>query len=228
MKYKYTAKTQNGELQAGFVDASNKDGAVSILKGHGLFILTIESMEHGHWYDKIFNFLGRVKISDLMLFTRQFSILLESKVSIGDSLRNLEKQTKNTLLREAIKEISDDVDSGLALSQALEKRGDIFSDFYVNMIRPAEITGRMDEAMLFLADYIEKESAWVSKIRNAMIYPFVVIFLFLIVAGVLLVAVFPQIGPVFTDAGVQLPLITRIFLGAGDFILKWWLSLIHI
>ncbi|MCX6703025.1 MAG: type II secretion system F family protein [Candidatus Wolfebacteria bacterium] len=226
MKYKYTAKTQDGELQAGFIESGSKDGAVAILRGHNLFILTIEGAERSHWYDKIFNFLSRVKINDLMLFTRQFSILLESKVSIGDSLRNLEKQTKNALLKEAIKEVSDDVDSGLALSQALEKRGDIFSDFYVNMIRPAEITGRMDEAMLFLADYIEKESAWISKIRNAMIYPFVVIFLFLIVAGVLLVAVFPQIGPVFIDAGVQLPLITRIFLGAGDFILKWWFALL--
>jgi type IV pilus assembly protein PilC len=226
MKYKYNARTEGGELQAGFVEAGTREAAANILRGHNLFILSLEEAERVRWYDKISRFFGRVKINDLMLFTRQFAILLESKVPIGESLRALHHQTRKPLLKEAVLEISEDVDAGLSLSQALERQSAIFSEFYVNMIRPAEVTGRLEEATIFLADYLEKEAMWISRVRNALIYPVIVIILFLIVGGIMLVTVFPQIEPVFAEAGVELPLITKTFLALGSFILKWWLAMI--
>lgn len=228
MKFKYNARTQEGELQTGFIDAANREAAVNILTGHNLFILSLEETEKTRWYDKILGFFSRVKIADLMIFTRQFATLMESKMPLSNSLKTLYKQTKNPVLEEVIFEVSSDVDAGLSLSQAMERRGKVFSDFYINMIRSAEITGRLEEAMIFLADYLDKESMWRSRIRNALIYPTILIVLFLIVAGIMLVTVFPQIEPIFKETGVALPLITQIFLFSGNFVIKWWWSIILI
>lgn len=226
MRFKYNARNEAGELQAGFVDAVGKEAALDILKSHSLFLLSLESAEHGHWYDKAVAFIGRAKIKDIMLFTRQFSILLESKVPLSDSLKALERQIRKPILKEAIRDVYESVAAGLSLSQAFERQGNTFSEFYVNMIRPAEVTGRLEQAMGFLADYLEKESIWISRLRNALIYPIIVIVLFFIVAIVMLVVVFPQLEPIFAESRVPLPFITIVFLAIGGFILKWWLAII--
>ena len=228
MKYKYNARTQEGELQTGFVDAANREAVTNILTGHGLFILSLEEAENLRRFDRILGFFNRVKINDLMIFTRQFATLMESKVPLSDSLRTLHKQTKNLILKEAIFGVSSDIDAGLSLSQAMERQGKIFSEFYINMIRSSEITGRLEEAMTFLADYIDKESMWRSRIRNALIYPIIVIVLFLGVAIVMLTTVFPQIAPIFEETGTALPFLTKIFLTSGGFILEWWWAIILI
>ncbi|MBI5731928.1 MAG: type II secretion system F family protein, partial [Candidatus Magasanikbacteria bacterium] len=228
MKYKYSARTEAGELQAGYVEASNQEAALNILKNNNLFILAMEATEGGGWYKGIVRFFRRVKVKDLMIFTRQFAILLEAHVPISDTLRTLHRQTEKTVLRNALLEVSEDVDAGLSLSQAMERQREIFSEFYISMIRPAELTGRLEKAMSFLADYLEKEALRISRIRNALIYPTVVLVLFAVVMIVMLVTVFPQIEPVFRDSGVSLPLITTIFLTFGNFVIRWWLAVIII
>ncbi|MBI4993779.1 type II secretion system F family protein [Candidatus Wolfebacteria bacterium] len=222
MKYQYTARTKEGELQVGSVEAPDKDAAINILTSHELFVLSIEGEEEKSWLEQIGQIFKRVKTSDIMFFTRQFSTLLESKVSIGDSLRGLYKQTKNPVLKEIIFEVSADIDAGLSLSQALERQKQYFSDFYVNMIKSAEITGRLEESMIFLADYLEKEGMWKSKIRNAMTYPIFVIVLFLAVGVILMTVVFPKLIPIFTESGVELPVYTKIIFGIGTFLANWW------
>ncbi|MFA5098775.1 MAG: type II secretion system F family protein [Candidatus Paceibacterota bacterium] len=222
MKFKYNARTQQGELQTGFVDAATREAAANILTGHDLFVLSLESVERRRWYDFVLNFFNRVKSVDLMIFTRQFATLMESKVPLNTVLKTLYKQTNNLILKEAVFEVSSDIGAGLSLSQALERRNGIFSEFYLNMIRSAEITGRLEEAAKFLADYLEKESIWKSKIRSAMIYPIIVVIMFLAVAGIMVVVVFPQIAPVFQETGMDLPILTKILLSSGDFILQWW------
>lgn len=222
MKYKYQARTKEGEMQTGFVESVNREAALNVLTGHELFILSIESAEKIYWYHKLFKFFERAKIKDLMIFTRQFATLLESKVPIGDSIRSLYRQTKNPSLKEIIFEISSDIDAGLSLSQALERQSHVFSGFYVSMIRSAEITGRLEESMIFLADYLEKETIWRARLKNALIYPAVIAVLFLVVCGVMLTSVFPQLEPIFKESAITLPFITRIFLGAGNFVFAWW------
>ncbi len=222
MKYKYTARTKDGELQVGFVEAPTKEIATNTLSSHNLFVLSIEGGDEKNISDRIFGFFKRVKINDIMIFTRQFATLLESEVPLGDALRNLHKQTKNPSLKEAIFAISSDVNAGLSLSQAIERQGNVFGEFYFNTIRSAEVTGRLEESMTFLADYLEKETGWRSKIRNAMIYPIFILTLLVTVALMLLVVVFPKLAPVFEEMGTDIPIFTKIFLGAGNFMLEWW------
>lgn len=210
------------------MEGVTKEAALNILNGHDLYVLSIESTATPPWYEKLVSFLNRVRRVDLMVFTRQFATMLEAAIPLSDALKSLYRQTRNSILREAVFEISTDIDSGLSLSQSLERHGNIFSEFYINLIKSAEVTGRIDEAMTFLADYLEKETNLISKVRNAMIYPVFVIVLFIVTAGVLMGFIFPQIEPIFLDARVELPLITTIFLAVGRFISNWWLAIVLI
>lgn len=222
MKFKYQARTKTGELQAGTVDAASREAALNILTSHELYILSLENIETVRWYERIINFFSRVKAQDLMIFTRQFATLLSAKSPLSSSLKNLYQQSDNVFLKEAIFEIVSDIDAGLSLSQALERHHNIFSPFYVNMVRAAEVSGRMEEAMDFMANYLEKEVRVGSRVRNALIYPAFVLGLFMIVGGILIAVVFPEIKPIFEESNVQLPLITRVLLFSGDFLANWW------
>ncbi|MBP6855944.1 MAG: type II secretion system F family protein [Candidatus Pacebacteria bacterium] len=222
MKFKYQARNSNGELQVGFVEAPSQDSALSILTSHDLFVLSISSTEKRGIKERLEQLFNRVKIKDLMFFTRQLATLIESEMPLDNALRSLHTQTRNPVLKESVFQILQDVESGLALSQALERQRPIFSDFYVSMIRSAEVTGRLEEAMVFLASYLEKEAQWKGKIVNALIYPGVLLGLFVIVAGIMVTVVFPKIQPVFTESNVELPLVSKAILSAGTFLLSWW------
>lgn len=228
MKFHYSARTKSGEMQVGFVEGANKNAALNILNSHDLFLLSIEEIKTEGIVASLTGFFRRIKRVDLMIFTRQFATMLEAKISLNDSLKNLYAQTKNVFLRDVIFEVLQDIDSGLALSQALERQPHVFSDFYVNLIKSAEVTGRLEEVMVFLADFLEKELTLVTKVRNALIYPIFVLVLFVVVAGILIGFVFPQLTPIFKESRVPLPGITRWLLASGSFIASWWLVLLII
>ncbi|HXF43995.1 MAG TPA: type II secretion system F family protein [Candidatus Paceibacterota bacterium] len=225
MKFAYKARTKEGELQVGNVDASTRDAALSILLSHGLFVLSLEGVVEEHWYDRVLNFFRRVKSNDLMIFTRQFATLLASQVPLSDSLANLYRQTSNATLKEIVAEVLNDVDAGFSLSQALERHKSTFTDFYVNMVKSAEVTGRLSEVLNFLADYLEEQAALIAKVKNALIYPAIVILLFIVVVIIMVSVVLPQITPVFQEANIKLPIFTQILLSVGTFIAKWWWGL---
>lgn len=226
MKFRYGARTKEGELQVGYVEAVTKESAADILSGHGLYILSLEHISPPRWYSSFFGLLGRVKRKDVAIFTRQFATMLEAKISIHDSLAALYYQTPNQALRETIFEISADIDAGLSLSQTLEKRSDVFREFYVNLVQAAEVTGRVEEAMTYLADFTERELLLLSKIKSAMIYPVFVVVLAIVVGSILIGLVFPQVASIFVDADVALPFVTRAFLWLGFFINDWWIGIV--
>lgn len=226
MKFRYQAKTKEGEAQVGLVEAANRDAALNILAGHNLFVLSLESAEVKRWYDRIAGIWSGVRRKDMVVFFRQFATLLEARLPLGNALKTLHEQTANPTLKEAILQVSEDVNAGLSLSQALERQGEIFSAFFVSMVRSAEVTGNLDEIAGFLADYFEKEAILVYKARSAMIYPIIVIVMFVIVAFIMIAFVFPQIRPVFEQANVELPVFTQVLLGTGDFVGRWWPALL--
>jgi len=221
-KFNYKARTKDGELQVGSVEAATREAVLSILLSHELYVLSVEPIVEDVWYNRMLEFFKRVKTADLMIFTRQFATLLASQVPLSDSLANLYKQTAKPILKEAVYEIANDIDAGFSLSQALERHKGIFSDFYVNMVKSAEVTGRLSEVLNFLADYLEKQAALVSKVKNALTYPAFVIGLFIVVVIVMVTMVFPQITPIFSQANIELPFFTKVLLGAGNFMSDWW------
>lgn len=228
MKYKYRSKTKEGEEQVGFVDAANKDAALTILTSHDLYVLSIEETEKTRWYDRIASYFGRVKREDLVVFTRQMAILMEAQLPLTSVIKTLQQQTVHPILKEAALQIREDIDAGLAFSQALEHQKGIFPDYFVSMVRSAEVTGNLGKVIGFLADYLEKEAVLAGKAKSAMIYPLVVVGLFVVVVIIMLTFVFPQIVPVFEQSGVALPVLTQILLGTGTFITKWWIGLVFV
>lgn len=226
MKYKYQAKTKEGETQVGYVEAGSRESAVDILAGHDLFILKIESTETNSVFDRLSSYFAGVKRQDMVIFSRQLSTLLEARLSLNKALATLVDQTENPTLKEAIIQIGQDIDSGISFSQSLERQSEIFSGFFVSMIRSAEVTGNLDQVSKFLADYIEREAVLVNKARSAMIYPAIIIGLFALVAVIMVTVVFPQIAPIFEQSGVELPILSKIFLGAGAFVGDYWIALL--
>jgi len=223
MKFKYQSKTTDGENQVGVVEAPSREMATSILTGHGLFILSLEEQGKTSWYEKVSDFFfKRLRQKELVIFIRQFATLLEARVPLNTSLKSLNEQTSHPILKEAILQISEDVDGGLSLSQAIERQPEIFSRFFSSMIRSAEITGNLENVMGFLADYVEREYDLMKRMQSALIYPSLVVTLFLIVSFILVAFVIPQISPVFTEAGVQLPFFTLMLVAVGSFLSQWW------
>lgn len=223
MRFSYKARTKEGELQIGSVEASAKEAAADVLIGHGLFVLSLDEVrEGGSLYDRLTAVFRRVKTADLMVFTRQFATLLAAQVTLSDGLTSLYHQTTNPILKEAIAAITHDVEGGSSLSQAIAMQGNIFSEFYVNMIRSAEVTGRLSEVLDFLADYLEDEAALISKVKSALTYPIFVVGLFFAVIVIMVTYVFPQLTPIFKESSIALPFYTRVILDAGAFIAEWW------
>ena len=222
MKFKYQARNKDGELQVGFVESYSQAGAADVLVSHGLYVLSLENTERENIFDKMLAAFKHISLTDLMIFTRQFATLMEAKVSLGDSMKNLQKQTRSQMMKEVIHEISADIDSGLALSQALERQKDVFSEFYVSMIRSAEITGRLEESVIYLAAYIEKQKLWRSRLINALIYPVILIVMFLAIVLLMVTMVLPNIKPILLESGTALPWYTQAVLVGGDFIINWW------
>ncbi len=226
MRFRYRARTKEGELQTGFVEAGSRDSAANILASHELFVLSVVPVEKMRWYDRIGSYFGRVGRKEMMILSRQLAILLEARLPLNEALKMLARQVSNSTLREAVKRVSEDIDAGLSFSQALERQETVFSEFFISMIRSAEVTGNIEEVASFLADYYEKEYTLVKKARSAMTYPIVVILLFIVVATVVLTYVMPQLQPIFQESNVELPLLTKILLHSGDFLAQWWLVLV--
>ena len=226
MKFSYQAKTKQGELQVGAVEAANREAAISILGGHELFILSLKESSRPHWWDNVASYLGRVRTHHVMIFARQLATLLQARLPLNNALRILEEQTTHPVLREAVHQIAEDVSAGLSFSQALARQNKIFSNFFISMIQSAEVIGNLEDAAGFLADYMEKENILSTKARSALIYPAVVIALFGVVGFIMITVVFPQIGPVFEQSGVALPWYTQALLGSGRFLGKWWVVIL--
>ncbi len=222
MQFKYSAKNSKGELQAGLIKAVNQSAALVALSGHGLFVVELEEVKEEQGGVSILGFLHRIKIVDIMVFTRQLATLLGAKIPLSDAIKTLFQQTTNDQLKTIISAVSEDVETGFTLSQSLGKHPQAFSEFYVNMVRSAEITGRMEEVMNYLADYLEKSTGLATRVRNALIYPVFIIVLFGGVSLFLVTFILPQLRPIFEDAGVTLPLFTRILMGTGAFLASWW------
>lgn len=213
-------------MQVGYVEAGTKEAAINILSGHDLFILSLESAEKIRWFDRLGSYFGGVKRKDMVIFTRQLATLLEARLPLKESLRTLYEQTSQPILREAVYQIIEDIDAGLSLSQAMERQGTVFSQFFISMIQTAEVTGNLDEVVGFLADYTEKDSVLITKARSALIYPGIIIGLFGVVAIIMVTSVFPQLGPVFEQSDVKLPAISSFLINSGNFISTWWPVLI--
>jgi type IV pilus assembly protein PilC len=222
MEFKYEALDQNGKAVNGIVNGPNRDAAIAALQRKGLTITSFSAPSEGflNSLNKI-TFFNGVSSRDLVLLSRQIATLFEAQVSALRVFRLLAEQADKPLLRTILTEISDDLQAGSSISKALSKHPKAFSDFYVNMVRSGEESGKLDETFLYLADYIDRTYELTSKARNALVYPSFILVTFVAVMVLMLTLVIPKIGAIIQDSGQSLPLITAIVLGFSTFLVDY-------
>lgn len=225
MRFNYTARTKNNELQAGVVEAADRKEAIDTLQSHGLLIVNIE--EEGKGLSFRIALFSRVKNKDLVSFSRQLATLFGAKVSLVSSLELLASQAEDAFFQEVVFDIASTIEAGEAFSSALGRYPKIFSNFYVNMVKAGEVSGNLEKTLEFLATYLEKQYNLIAKIKGALTYPAFIMFGFIVVGILVLTVVIPNLTEVLTQSGQELPLPTRIVIGSSDFLIQWgWALLI--
>jgi type IV pilus assembly protein PilC len=214
--FTYTARAFNGDLRTATIDASSRDDVIAQLRKQRLSVVKIDqdaAKKVGR---------GAIKTRDVVIFTRQFSTMINSGLPLVQALTILAEQTDNKALAEVTKKVVFDVESGNTVADALSKHPRAFTNLYVNMVAAGEAGGILDTILLRLATFLEKNDALVRKVKGAMIYPAVIMSVAGIAVVTLLIFVIPVFAGMFASAGQALPLPTRIVIGASGFLKHYW------
>ncbi len=215
--FKYHAEDANGKKKSGNVVGLSESEVVLKLHKKELNVLSLEDVTQSP-LSRFSRLIAPIKSKDLVIFARQFSVMISANVPVVESLLILVDQTDNLSLKNLISDVAYDVNAGAFLSDALAKYPKVFSEFFVNIIRSGETSGKLDEVLSYLADEMEKSYDMNSKIRGAMIYPMFIITSLFGVGIILMVYVIPNLTSILTETGATLPLSTRIVIGTSDFL----------
>jgi type II secretory pathway component PulF len=223
MRFIFKAKDQKGELRKGEVEALGKESAIQILQKNNLVpIFITEEKKSVQFVEEIKRIWEGVKPKELVIFFRELSTLLDAKITVVPALRAIEKQTENRYLKMVIRQIADDVEDGMPLSESIAKHPNTFSSLAVNMIKAGEISGSLQKSIKYMADNTEKNYQLTSKVKSAVYYPTFV----LIVAGIIgfltITIILPKLTQVIRDMGVQVPWYTKAIMTVGDFMQSYW------
>lgn len=228
MLFDYKAKNSDGKVIEGTVDAAHEEMALGLVKERGLLPFALTKHSRSAWTANI-TFLSHVSVKEITIWSRQLSVMVSANLPIVQALKTLAMQAGNPLLREVLAECARDVEGGSRLSQSLGKHPKVFSNFFVQMVRSGETSGRLDEVLNYLADQQEKDYDLLSKIRGAMMYPAFIVTGLIVVGFIMMTFVIPKLTAVIAESGGELPLTTRMLIAvSGFFTHYWWLVLIGI
>lgn len=171
---------------------------------------------------------GRVKIDDLVVFSRQLATMVDAGIPILGSLDILSQQSESIVLKEVLTRVRNDVEVGFSLSNAFAKHPAVFSDLYISMVRAGESSGMLDDILDRLATYLEKTSALQKKIKSALVYPGVVTFMAMAITVLLLYKVIPVFKDIFSGFGAKLPVPTLILIVVSDIFRKYFPAVVAV
>jgi len=220
----YKARDKQNKLKTGTIEASNKQQVFELLKKYNLLGVSIAEKGEKSFLSKFSGLFSKVSLKSKVVFSRQLATMITSGLSIIQSLRILQEQekTKNKKLWEILKSVTNDVESGITFSEALSKFPNVFSSIYVNLVKSGEVSGKLDEVLERLADQMEKDYDLRGKIKGAMTYPVFVVSVMVLVGGVVVMFVMPQLKTLFEESGSKLPFLTKLLLSTSDWARKFW------
>jgi type IV pilus assembly protein PilC len=219
--FAYTARTQNGDLKQATIDAPSRDDAVTQLRRQRLTIVKVDEAKSTPKRS-----LGSVSMRDIVIFTRQFSTMINAGLPLVQALDILARQTENKALAAVVREVVFDVESGHTVADAMRKHPKAFSDLYTNMVAAGEAGGILDTILNRLAIFMEKNDALVRKVKGAMIYPTVILCVAGLCVLILLWKVIPVFASMFESVGQELPLPTQVVIGLSHFVNSWWWAML--
>jgi type IV pilus assembly protein PilC len=227
-RFDYRVRTTEGKVVVGVIDAPTQDIALDTLRDKGFFIISLAAAKKPSIFELELPFFNKIPIKDIVVFSRQFSVLMSASVPLVQSIQTVAKQTKNPRLKRILLAVSDEVEAGTALSAVLEKYPQAFSQFFVHMVRSGETTGRLEDVMNYLADQMEKDYDLNQQIKGAMIYPAFIIFGLIIVGFIMMTFVVPKLTQTLIESGVELPWTTKLLIAVSGFFAAYWIHLLVI
>jgi type IV pilus assembly protein PilC len=219
LTFDYEARNPStGQKVKSQVQADNERSAAKLIRDQGLAPLSIKVQDQSSSRNP-----KKIKSKDKVLFARQLATLVNAGLPIVQSLRSVQQQSTNKALKIVIDDVASSVEGGKTLSESLRKHPRVFSEVFDSLIAAGEASGTLDGALDRLAIQQEKDAEVMSKLRGAMIYPLVVIFVMIAVVGFMLVGVLPQVKGLYEGLGAgQMPMVTRLLLGISGVIIKFW------
>ncbi len=229
LSFRYTARdSATGQYVKADVQAENEAAASKLIRKEGLVPIDIVLADKAAT-GLIAKQLNRIKVRDKVLFSRQLSTLINAGLPLIQSLRSVNNQTTSKPLKVIINKVINDVEAGATLSTAMAKHPEAFNKVYISLIAAGEASGTLDKALERLAIQQEKDADLLSKVRGAMVYPIIVIFVMLAVVGFMIVKVLPQVQTLYDGIpGATLPFITKVMLAIAHFIINYWWAVIII
>ncbi len=226
MDFAYTAYSEDKKLVKGKVSALSEEAATQLLGYGGYRVVSLKSVTPLINMEKLMARFTRIKPQQIVMFSRQLALLLESGTDIATSLDLLQEQTDNQTLGKIIAEVASDVRGGSSLSAALSKHPRAFSSMYHRAIAAGEQGGKMEVVLKQMASHIEKSITTEKQIRGALTYPFIIVLVAVIVVIILVTFVLPAFTGMYKQFNVELPLMTRILIGITDWASKYGVYLI--
>ncbi|MBQ7330453.1 MAG: type II secretion system F family protein [Oscillospiraceae bacterium] len=221
-KYKYTAvNLQKRKIRGVFIAKDEKDLALQLAK-QSLFLVSAKPYSGGTPSAFFTLGTGKVSMNELTTFCRQFSIMLNTHIPILDCLDILKNQPYSSYFRNILAVVYEDVQSGMLLSEALDKHAKVFPNFFRSMINVGELSGKLDVVLTSLADYYETDSAMKRKIKSALSYPLMLAAMTLGIVVLMLTLVVPTFRETLTELGVEVTGLTAAVYAVSDFVLEWW------
>lgn len=218
----YRAKDQEGKVLSGLVEAPTQQVAARLLREKQLYIVTLITKTQGFSFDFLKNRFKSVSFNDTVNFTRQMATLAVAGLSLPESLAILRSQTESPAVVNLLLDIEHHIVSGGTLAQALGRHPDVFSAVYIALIKAGEASGTLDKVLSRLADTLENEREFRSKVKSAMIYPVVIIIGMIAVIFIMMTVVIPKLTDMYKDFGVDLPFATKLLVNTSNFFVNWW------
>ncbi|KKR99538.1 MAG: pili assembly protein PilC, type IV pilus assembly protein PilC, partial [Microgenomates group bacterium GW2011_GWC1_41_20] len=219
-RFNYKAKDRAGRVVKGEVEAVDIDGAAKLVRGKGFFVISLNPK-----IESPFSFIRKMKDKinegDVANFTRQLSTMINAGLPITEALLILRSQTKKSM-QAIVAQLLADVEAGESFSSALRKHPRVFGQTYIALVKSGEVGGVLDAVLLRLADNLEKQHEFGSKVKGALIYPVIIVVGMLVVSVVMMIFVIPKLLGLYADFGAEMPLPTRILIGSSNFLVKYW------
>lgn len=226
-KFNWEARTRTGGAQKGVIEAATVDVVEAQLKRYGFSNIKIKEESKGLSF-KLPKFGGGSKIDekDLVVFTRQFSTMIDSGLPLVQCLEILASQQEHKGFKEILYKVKESVESGSTFADALSKHPKAFDQLFVNLVAAGEVGGILDTILTRLAAYIEKSMKLKKQIKGAMVYPITIMSIAVVVVGVILIFVIPTFAKMFTEFGGELPAPTKFVIALSNFLVKYFVVII--
>lgn len=226
MDFEYLAYTKERQLLKGKISAVSEEAAITTLGYSDLRVMSLKTVTPFFNVGRLTDAFTTIKPKEVVMFSRQLALLLESGTDVVAALELLQEQITNRALQTMVKEVITAVRGGAKLSQAMSRHPKAFSKLYCRTIAIGEETGNLEQVLRQMADYIEKEALAAKKVRSAMIYPMIVALLVILVIAVMVFFVMPNFMGLYAALGADLPMTTRALLAISGFLLSYWWAIL--